>query len=84
MTTRSKTKLYTCIFLENRYQFERGANYPNDIKIMHLGLFRHLQVRQTRRQSFAVTITKITNKCLKVEITIKQLPNWHTKLEKVF
>jgi len=33
MTTQSKTKL-AYIFLENQYQFEREANYQNDICIL--------------------------------------------------
>jgi len=34
--------------------------------------------------SFAVTITKIANECLKKRIPIKQSPNCQTKLDKVF
>ena len=47
---------------------------------MHLGLFNYLQLRQ----SFAATITKIANECLKNRIPIKKSPNCQTKLEKVF
>ena len=36
------------------------------------------------RQSFAVTITKIANECLKNRIPIKQSPNCQTRLEKLF
>jgi len=63
MTTRSKAEL----FLLGE---PVPANYHNYI-IMHLGPFHYLQLRQLRRQSFAVTITKIANECLKNRIPIK-------------
>jgi len=59
MTARSKAEL----FLLGEPVSVQGANYHNYI-IMHLGPFYYFQLRQ----SFAVTITKIANECLKIEL----------------
>jgi len=58
MITRSKAELF---LLGEPVSVLKGANYHNYI-IMHYGLFHDLQLRQ----SFAVTITKIANDCLKI------------------
>ena len=63
MTTRSKTKLAN-IFLENQFQFEREQT----TKMTYASWALSFQVRQSSRQSFAVTITKNTNECLKLKL----------------
>jgi len=57
MTAKSKAEW----FLLGEPVSVKGANYHNYI-IMHLGPFYYFQLRQ----SFAVTITKIANECLKI------------------
>jgi len=61
MTARSKAEL----FLLGEPVSAQGANYHIYMYIiMHLGPFYYFQLRQ----SFAVTITKIANECLQIEL----------------